>query len=250
MIFAKTKITLLSFLIIGASACDSIRPMAEAAAKAGAEAIQNGQQGVNNKPTNGEVINGLKEALEIGANNSTALASKLDGFYKNPLLFIPFPPEAIKVKEKVDALGMSAQTNKFVETLNRAAEEAAKTAAPVFINAIRTMSIEDGFAILRNGNNAATNFLKDKTTGELLTNFTPIVRDAINKVELTKYWNPIITTYNKIPMVQQLNPNLESYVTNKAIEGLFKLVADEENKIRQDPMARVTDLLKKVFGSI
>lgn len=200
--------------------------------------------------TNDEVISGLREALSVGTNNSTGLASKLDGYYKNPALFIPFPPEAQKVKDKVEQLGMKEQSDKFVMTLNRAAEEAAKDAAPVFLNAIKGMSIQDGFAILKGADNAATQYLKDKTTAELTSKFTPVVQNAINKVELTKYWNPIITTYNKIPFVEKQNPDLTAYVTGKAIDGLFKLIADEELKIRKDPVARVTDILKRVFGNL
>lgn len=205
--------------------------------------------GGSNPLSNDEVINGLKEALTIGTNNSASLASKLDGYYKNPLLFIPFPPEAQKVKEKIDALGLKSQTDKFVLTLNRAAEEAAKNAATVFINAVKGMSIGDGFAILKGANNAATQYLQDKTTAELKMKFTPIVQAAIDKVQLTKYWNPIITKYNKLPLVEKQNPDLTAYVTDRAMAGLFKLIADEELKIRKDPAARVTEILKKVFAN-
>ena len=116
--------------------------------------------------TNIEVIKGLKEALSVGTNNSTSLTSKLDGYYKNPEIFIPFPPEAVKVKEKMTDLGMGAQVDKFVMTMNRSAETASKKAAPIFINAITSMSIADGFAILKGGDNAATNYLKEKTSGQ------------------------------------------------------------------------------------
>ena len=211
--------------------------------------ILNASKTSGNSLTNADVINGLREALTVGTKNSSALASKMDGFYKNPVLFIPFPPEAKKVKDKMDALGMKAQTDKFVMTLNRAAEEAAKDAAPVFINAIKGMSIGDGFAILKGADNAATQYLRDKTTAELKQKFLPVVQNAINKVELTKYWSPIITTYNKIPLVEKQNPDLTVYVTDRAIQGLFKLIADEELKIRKDPMARVSDILKRVFGN-
>jgi len=203
----------------------------------------------SNPLTNDEVIKGLKEALTVGTNNSSSLASKLDGYYKNPLLFIPFPPEAQKVKDKVDALGMKEQSDKFVMTLNRAAEEAAKDAAPVFINAVTSMSIGDGFAILKGGDNAATKYLIDKTSAELKAKFTPVVQNAINKVEVTKYWSPIINAYNKVPFVEKQNPDLTAYVTERAMQGLFKLIADEELKIRKDPAAQVTDLLKRVFGA-
>lgn len=206
----------------------------------------NGQNPLSNE----EVVKGLREALSVGTNNSTAFASKLDGFYKNPAIFIPFPPEAKQVKDWAKQVGMGAQVDKFEMTLNRAAEEAAKNAATVFLNAIKGMSLTDGFAILKGADNAATQYLKDKTTAELKTKFSPIVKAAIDKVQLTKCWNPIIKSYNKIPLVQKQNPDLNAYVTDKAIQGLFKLIADEELKIRKDPLAQVSDLLKKVFGSL
>lgn len=199
--------------------------------------------------TNTEVISGLKEALTVGTNNSTSILSRVDGYYKNPKLFIPFPPEAQKVKDKVVALGMQSQVDKFEMTLNRAAETAAKEAAPVFINAITNMSISDGFAILRGDNNAATQYLRQKTSAELKVKFKPIIKNAINQVEVTKYWNPIITTYNKIPFVEDQNPDLDDYVTTRAMDGLFFMIEKEEQNIRANPLARVTDLLKKVFGS-
>tara|TARA_B100000809_G_scaffold266402_1_gene328957 strand:+ start:4642 stop:5349 length:708 start_codon:yes stop_codon:yes gene_type:complete len=198
--------------------------------------------------TNIEVIKGLKEALSVGTNNSTSLTSKLDGYYKNPEIFIPFPPEAIKVKEKMTDLGMGAQVDKFVMTMNRSAETASKKAAPIFINAIISMSIADGFAILKGGDNAATNYLKEKTSGQLRIEFNPVVKSAIDKVEVTKYWNPVINTYNKIPFITKQNPNLEDYITTKAMDGLFIMLAKEEKSIRKDPLARVTAILKRVFG--
>lgn len=199
--------------------------------------------------TNDEIIRGLKEALSVGSTNSTAKASALDGFYKNNLIKIPFPPEAEKVKTTVESLGMKPQVDQFVMTLNRAAEEAAKEAKPVFINAITTMSISDGMTILKGKDDEATRYLQNKTSTELNAKFSPIVKRAINKVQLTKYWNPIMTKYNKIPMVKKVNPDLDKYVTEKALEGLFKLVAEEETKIRRDPAARVSDILRKVFGA-
>lgn len=239
-------------IVITITACtsQSLQQRA-AAAKAAADNALKGNSGKGSKPlSNGEVISGLKDALTVGTNNSTGIASKLDGYYKNPKLFIPFPPEAKQVKDKIDALGMKPQTDKFVMTLNRAAEEAAKNAAPVFIAAVKGMSIGDGFTILKGADNAATQYLKDKTNAELKQKFTPIVKAAIDKVEVTKYWNPIITKYNKIPLVQKQNPDLTAYVTEKAMAGLFLLIAEEELKIRKDPVARVSDILKRVFGSL
>ena len=214
-----------------------------------AENVLNGITGKTKPLTNDEVISGLKEALTVGTNHSTANASQAGGFLNNSKIKIPWPEDAVKIKNTVDNLGLSAQTDKVVETLNRAAEEAAKDAAPIFVNAIKGMSIGDGFAILKGEDNAATNYLQDKTTTQLKDKFSPIVKKAIDKVELTKYWNPVISTYNKVPGVQKMNPDLNNYVTIKAIEGLFKLIEEEELKIRKDPAARVTDILKRVFGN-
>ncbi len=198
--------------------------------------------------SNDDIIKGLKEALSVGTTNSTGKASKFDGFYKNNLIKIPFPPEAAQVKSTVENLGMKPQVDKFVMTLNRAAEEAAKEAKPIFVNAITSITIQDGMTILKGNNDAATQYLKGKTQAQLNAAFSPIVKKAIAKVELTKYWNPIVKQYNKVPFVNKVNPDLEKYVTDKALEGLFKLVAEEETKIRKDPAARVSEILRRVFG--
>jgi hypothetical protein len=203
--------------------------------------------------SNADVISGLKEALNVGIKNSVSLTSITDGFLGNAAIRLPFPEEAIKVKQKALDLGMSGQVEKFETTLNRAAEEATKEALPIFMEAITNMSISDGFAILNGGNGSATKFLKDNTSSKLAVAFRPKVEAAISKVKLTDYWNPIITKYNSAMTLtggQKLNPDLNQYVTDKAIAGLFHMVEIEENKIRKDPMARVTDILKKVFGSI
>ncbi len=199
--------------------------------------------------TNEEVIKGLKEALSIGTNSSSSMASKLDGYYKNPRIFIPWPQEAIDMKTKLTSLGMQKKIEEFETSLNRAAEEAAKGAATIFIDAITNMSVVDGFAILKGNDTAATHFLRENTYSPLKIKFKPVVKDAINKVKVTSYWNPLVTKYNKIPGVKKQNPDLEEYVTIKAINGLMLLISDEEAKIRKDPAARVTDLLRKVFGT-
>lgn len=208
-----------------------------------------------NKPvlTNEEVITGLKEALNIGIKNSVDLTSVTDGFWKNDMIRLPFPPDALKVREKAIEWGFAPQVEKFEMTMNRAAEEATKEALPIFRDAILSMSVQDGFAILRGGDGAATKYLREHTTAQLVEAFTPKVKNAISKVKLTEYWNPIITKYNGAMTLtggQKVNPDLDKYITEKAIDGLFKLVEIEENKIRKDPMARVTDILVKVFGSV
>lgn len=208
------------------------------------------QTGAGTTPlTNAEAIKGLKEALTQGTNRSTGQASQTDGFFKNPAIFIPFPPAAQKVKDNALKVGLTAQVNKFEETLNRAAEEAAKSAAPIFINAITSMTIGDGLGILRGTDTAATNYLRVKCTDSLMVKFRPVVANATKKVELTKHWKPLADAYNKIPFVTPINPDLDGYVCERAINGLFKLIGDEEKKIRTDPFARTSDILKKVFGS-
>ena len=196
-----------------------------------------------------DIIKVLKEALNKGVDKATVSASAVDGFFKNDLIKIPFPPEAKSMDETLRNLGMGSSVDKFIETLNRAAEEAAKKAAPIFLDAIKKLTITDGLSILKGNNNAATQYLRDKTTNDLKIQFKPVIQAALQKVELTKYWNPLISKYNMIPFVQKLNPDLDEYVTLRAIDGLFKLIEGEEFKIRQDPAARTTDILKKVFGN-
>jgi hypothetical protein len=212
----------------------------------------------NNSPskidlTNDEVISGLKEALNVGIKNAVNLSSVTDGFLKNDVIRLPFPPDAIKVREKAINFGLSKQVTTFEETLNRAAEEATKKALPIFVDAIKNMSVSDGFTILKGGDGAATKFLKSQTSNQLVIAFAPVVKEATTKVQLTAYWNPIITRYNSAMTLsggQKLDPDLDAYITQKAINGLFYLVETEENKIRKDPLARVSDILVKVFGSL
>jgi hypothetical protein len=203
--------------------------------------------------TNDEVISGLKEALNVGIKNAVNLSSVTDGFLKNDVIRLPFPPDAIKVREKAINFGLSKQVTTFEETLNRAAEEATKKALPIFVDAIKNMSVSDGFTILKGGDGAATKFLKSQTSNQLVIAFAPVVKEATTKVQLTAYWNPIITRYNSAMTLsggQKLDPDLDAYITQKAINGLFYLVETEENKIRKDPLARVSDILVKVFGSL
>ncbi len=203
--------------------------------------------------SNEEVISGLKEALQLGIEKAVNKSSLIDGFLGNPQIRLPFPPDAIKVKEKALQLGLTAEVEKFETTLNRAAEEAVKEALPIFKEAILQLSVQDGFKILNGGQGAATTFLKQQTQNALYNAFLPKVKAATSKVGLTAYWNPLITKYNtaaKLTGGQQLNPDLDAYITQRAIEGLFVLVAQEEDQIRANPAARVSDLLAKVFGSV
>jgi len=205
--------------------------------------------GVDAPLTTAEVTEGLKEALINGITNGSNLASQLDGYFKNPEIKIPFPPEVRKVEDKLRQLGLGGEVDKFVLTLNRGAEDAAKEAKPIFISAIKSMTIQDAWGILKGESNAATEYLKRTTSSQLKMKFQPVIQSSLNKVNATKYYGDIVNTYNKIPLVEDVNPNLDEYATDKAIEGLFTLIAKEEDKIRRDPLARTTDLLKRVFGA-
>jgi len=196
-----------------------------------------------------EIAKGLKEALDVGTKNAVGSVSKANGYLKNPKVKIPFPPEVKKVENAVRNVGMGKQADDFVVALNRAAEDAAKSATPIFAEAIKNMTLADAKAVLKGNETAATDLMKGKTSAELAAKFKPIVQQSMQKVQVTKYWKPIATKYNQLPMTQKVNPDLEKYVTDKAIEGLFKMIAEEEIKIRKDPAARVSDILKSVFGS-
>lgn len=202
--------------------------------------------------TTEEVIRGLKEALTLGAANSATSASVPDGFFSNPLISIAFPPEAIKVKNTLEQAGFTNLVRDFEKSLNRAAEEASKKSLPIFKRAITGMTITDAMNILQGSGTAATVYLRTKTETDLRKEFSPVVKSAIQTVEVTRYWNPVASAYNTATLLTggaRVNPNLEDYITQKTLDGLFLLIAQEEQEIRRDPAARVTDILKRVFGA-
>ena len=196
-----------------------------------------------------EVAQGLKEALTNGVSKGSDLVSKVDGYFKNPEIKIPFPPEVKQVETTLRQMGLGNEVDRFVLTLNRGAEDAAKEAKPIFIEAVRQMTIQDAWAILRGEKDAATQYLKKTTSAQLKEKFKPVIQQSLNKVNATKYHGDLVNTYNKIPLVQKVNPNLDEYATDEAIKGLFVMIAKEEKNIRENPVARTTELLKKVFGS-
>jgi len=215
--------------------------------------IQQAQQVYNDysqddKLTDADVGSGLKEALVQGITKGSNSASAADGFFKNSLIKIPFPPEAQKVEAKLRQLGMGSEVDKFILTLNRGAEAAAKEAKPIFVSAITSMTIQDAWGILKGEPNAATNYLKKTTSSQLTAKFKPVMQSALSKNNATKYYSDLVNTYNKVPFVDKVNPNLDDYATSLALKGLFTLVEKEEGNIRKNPTARATDLLKKVFG--
>lgn len=198
--------------------------------------------------TKEEVGAGLKEALTIGIEKGSSTLSALDGYYKSPYKIF-LPEDAQRIVEKLRVVpGFNDYEAQLVEKLNRAAEDAAKKAFPIFANAITSMTIGDAFNILKGAENAATVYLKDQTYQSLYAAFQPVITESLNKVNAIEYWETGVNAYNKIPLVKKMNPKLDDYVNQKALEGLFKMVEKEEKRIRTDVSARTSDLLKKVFG--
>lgn len=228
------RIAFSSFLIICFSGCTS---------------LQNTTGSNSGKPTTRETTEGLVEALLVGADQSASKASSKDGFFKNAAIKILFPPEALKVRDAAISVGMKPLVDRFELSLNRAAEDASKKAKPILVSAIKRIKFKDVWDILFGGKTAATDYLRSKTEPELLAAFSPIVQQSIGREEVTKHWKPMADIYNAIPFVKKVNPDLEAYVTSKTVDGLFKLIADEERMIRENPIARVSELLRKVFGT-
>ena len=198
--------------------------------------------------SNDEIISGLKEALQVGTERSSQKLSAVDGFFKDAVIKILMPEEAKKVEKKLRGLGMGKQVDNAILSMNRGAEDAAKSAAPIFINAIKQMSVQDAMGILKGGDSAATKYLHEKTITALTEAFRPVIENSLAKVDATKHWNTVFTTYNKFSS-EKVNTDLAAYVTEKALAGIFYQVAQEEMKIRKDPLARTSDILKKVFGN-
>jgi len=199
--------------------------------------------------TTSEVGDGLKEALVKGITVGSDLASQTDGYFKNPQIKIPFPPDVKRVEDRLRQIGLNNEVDKFIVTLNRGAEDAAKEAKPIFVTAIKSLTIEDAWGILKGQPDAATQYLKRTTSPQLREKFKPVIQTSLDKVSATKYYSDLVNTYNKIPLVEKVNPDLNEYATNLAMQGLFTMIASEEKKIRDNPTERTTDLLRKVFSS-
>ena len=195
-----------------------------------------------------DIANGLKEALRVGAEKGCSTLAQPDGFFKNAALKILMPPEAAKVESTLRSVGLNQLADDFILSMNRAAEDASATAAPIIVNAIKQITITDGLTILRGDEIAATTYLRSKTTDNLKSTFNPIVKTSLDKVKATQYWERAITAYNAIPFSnKKINPDLSAYVTEKAMEGIYSEIAKQEKDIRANPMARTSDLLKRVF---
>ncbi len=204
----------------------------------------------NSGLTEEEVIEGLKEALKVGSENSVDSTARHDGYFGNPIIKIPFPQEAQVVADVLETAGFGALIDDAVESINRAAEDAADDALPIFIDAITAMTIQDGSEILYGEDSAATHYLREKTWTQLFDLFEPKIQTSLDAVGATQYWDDVINTYNSIPFVDPVNTDLGEYTTDKALKGLFVITKDEEKNIRDNPEARVNDILQKVFGEL
>jgi len=195
-----------------------------------------------------EISNGLKEALAIGVSKGASLLSQPDGFFANAALKILLPPEAKKIESTLRSIGMGKQVDEAILSMNRAAEDACKSATPIFTNAIKQMTVTDAIEILKGSDTAATSYLQTKTTIELTNAFRPVIENSLQKTNATSQWTTLVNAYNKISF-KKINPDLAGYVTEKSLNGIYQQIAIEEKEIRKNPAARTTDLLKKVFSN-
>jgi hypothetical protein len=194
------------------------------------------------------VAAGLKEALAIGSQNAVKAGSQIDGYLRNPAIKIPLPEKVKKVEKPLRKVGLSKQVDEFIVTMNRAAEKSAPQAKDILVGAVKEMTIVDAINILQGGDTAATDYMRSKTYEKLYASFKPTVTQAVMSVGVTKAYANLVEKAKKTKLIRDGSLDLDHHVTSKALDGLFYLLGQEEKKIRKDPVARVTDLLKKVFG--
>ncbi|HPH83925.1 MAG TPA: DUF4197 domain-containing protein [Ferruginibacter sp.] len=196
-----------------------------------------------------EAGQGIKEALSQGLGKAVLQLNNTDGFFKDAFYKILLPPDARKIENTLRSLGFNNLVDKAILQINRGAEDAAGFAKPIFIDAIKSMTLQDAIGLVRNGDTSATHFFREKTTAKLIAAFTPVIKASLDKVEGTKYYSDLVNKYNSLPTTfKPINPDLTGFVTGKATDALFDLVAKEEVNIRTNFAARTTDILKKVFG--
>ncbi|NHM05310.1 DUF4197 domain-containing protein [Flavobacterium celericrescens] len=196
----------------------------------------------------GEIGNGLKEALNNGISKQVSKLTATDGFFKNEAVKILLPDELKVVDKKLRQIGMGKLADEGLKVINRAAEDAVKEATPIFVDAVKQMTFTDAKNILMGNESSATTYLQNTTSTALYAKFNPVIKNSFTKVGADKVWKEIITKYNSIPLVKKVNPDLTDYTTNKAMEGVFKMIAVEEKDIRTNLASRSSDLLKKVFA--
>ena len=200
--------------------------------------------------TEAEAAEGIREALNQGLVKSVLQLNKEDGFFKDAFYKILIPEDARKIENTLRDIGLGSMVDKAILQINRGAEDAAGYAKPIFTDAIKRMDIGDAIGLVRNGDTSATHFFRVKTTDQLIAAFLPVIKTSLDKLNATKYYSDMVNTYNNFPTTfKKLNPDLPGFVTQKATDALFDLVAKEERNIRQNIAARTTDLLRKVFGA-
>ena len=229
------KICILLFAVIALSSCEILNQIPTTTGGGFTEA---------------EAADGIKEALGQGLGKAVFQLNTTDGFFKDQFYKVLLPPDAKKIENTLRDLGLGSMVDKAILQINRGAEDAVGYAKPIFIDAIKTMSLSDAIGLVRNGDTSATHFFREKTTAKLMAAFSPVIKASLDKVDATKYYADLVTRYNNFPTTfKKINPDLNSFVTAKATEALFDLVAKEEKNIRNNFAARTTDLLRKVFGT-
>jgi Protein of unknown function (DUF4197) len=208
-----------------------------------------GAAGAGTGISNAEAGNGIKEALAQGIAKSVLQLNTTDGFFKDAIYKVLLPPDAKKIENTLRSLGFNNMVDKAILQINRGAEDAAGYAKPIFVDAIKSMTLSDAIGLVRNGDTSATHFFRDKTTDKLIAAFAPVIKSSLDKTEATKYYSEMVTKYNNLPITfKKVNPDLTGYVTERATNALFNLIAKEEVNIRTNLAARTSDLLRKVFG--
>ena len=222
----------LSLIVLSFSSCDTLSKMAAPLSI-----------------TEGEAAEGLRQALDQGVGKGISFLNTKDGFFGNSLYKVLLPPEAEKIENTLRQLGMGGMVDRAILQINRSAEDAVGFARPIFVNAIKSMTITDAINIVKGGTNAATQYFKQKTTEQLIAAFTPKIKSSLDQLNATKYYGELVNTYNNFPTtLHKINPDLTSYVAGKTVDALFDQVAKEEANIRTNLAARSTDVLRKVFG--
>ncbi|MEO5942530.1 MAG: DUF4197 domain-containing protein [Ferruginibacter sp.] len=230
----KKIITLLCSVAL-LNSCDTLKQLPGIAAGSGITQAEAGQ--------------GIKEALSQGLVKAVLQLNTTDGFFKSAFYKILLPPDAQKIENTLRTLGFGSMVDKAILQINRGAEDAAGFAKPIFVDAIKSMTLSDAIGLVRNGDTSATHFFRVKTTDKLIAAFLPVIKSSLDKVEATKYYGDLVTKYNNFPTTfRKVNPDLAGFVTQRATDALFELVAKEELNIRTNFAARSTDILKKVFG--
>lgn len=244
----RTLLVLLGFFCLQATQAQLLDKLKKLGQNTGATTTS-GSNTAGANVTESEAGSAIKEALLKGVTSGIAKLNKTDGFFGSDVYKLLLPPDAVKIGNTLRAIGLGSQVDKAILQINRSAEKAMGYAAPIFVNAVKQMTLTDALNLVRGGNNSATEFFKSKTTDQLKSAFSPVVKNSLDSTSATKYYTNIVTSYNKLPTtMNKVNPDLQDYVTTAAVNALFDQIGKEEAAIRANPAARTTDLLKKVFG--